>query len=250
MNDALQVRVLAADRVDDARRAEMYALFETYYDDVTEARFGRDLDAKTDVILLLDGERVVGFSTLEVHGFRFAGRDECAIFSGDTIIARPWWGTQLLSIAFCRFAGRTSARLPGRRLWWLLISKGHRTYRYLNAFAVRFHPSPQANADLETRSRAEMLARARFGDAYDPVRGVLRFDEPSGHLRPCWHVDPGARAGSASSRYFETRNPGFAKGDELVCLAELSAANLKRLARRAFVDGVADAPAAGHRDGV
>ncbi len=242
-------RVLAADAIDDALRDEMFALFETYYGDVDAARFRRDLAGKTDLILLLDDGRVVGFSTLEVHGFRFDGADECAIFSGDTIIARPWWGTQLLSQAFCRLAGRIKARAPQRPLWWFLISKGHRTYRYLNAFALQFHPSPIAVTDARIQARVDLLAGTRFGDAYDPVAGVLRFREPGGHLKARWHVGSAGRADSIWNRFFETRNPGFAQGDELVCLTELAVGNLKRIARRAFVDGIDDAAATGETVG-
>ena len=33
------------------------------------------------------------------------------------------------------------------------------------------------------------------------------------------------------------RNPGYARGHELVCVAELSAENMKGLARRMLLDG-------------
>jgi len=36
--------------------------------------------------------------------------------------------------------------------------------------------------------------------------------------------------------FFLARNPGYARGDELVCLCELAAEKLRPLARRIFCD--------------
>jgi hypothetical protein len=38
-------------------------------------------------------------------------------------------------------------------------------------------------------------------------------------------------------RFFLTRNPGYREGDELVCLAELAAANMRSLAARGLREG-------------
>lgn len=243
---ALDARALVVARRElDARRvAEMYALFETYYADVSRRRFDADLADKSHAILLLSPQgRVVGFSTVRWYAFEIDGGIEHAVFSGDTIIDRPWWGSQRLAAEFCRLAGRFKARHPDRPLWWFLISKGHRTYRYLPAFAHRFFPSPDVPTPAPIRARLDRLARQRFGDAYDAARGVIAFAQPHGRLRERWHVDATASdAVSPMGAFFEQRNPGYARGDELVCLTELVASNLRRLARSAFVEGFERAP--------
>ena len=233
-------RIVPANALGGDLRDGMYRLFEIYYGGVSESRFRLDLEAKTDVILLSDGPRLVGFSTLDVRDFEWHGARETSIFSGDTIIDRPWWGSQQLSIAFCHFAGRVKARAPAQRLWWFLISKGHRTYRYLNAFARCFHPNPLQPTDPAMLARLEQLACDRFGDDFDRGRGVLRFREPTGHLKPCWQIESDGCRDTIWNRFFEASNPGFAQGDELLCLTELDAPNLKRFARSAFDAGLAE----------
>ena len=44
--------------------------------------------------------------------------------------------------------------------------------------------------------------------------------------------DPGERMTDPHVKFFATRNPGHAHGDELVCLTELSSANLTAAGRR------------------
>ena len=46
-----------------------------------------------------------------------------------------------------------------------------------------------------------------------------------------------------STRYFMQRNPGYRQGDELVCLCEVAASNLKPLAQRVFLRGMKPVPA-------
>ena len=172
-----------------------------------------------------------GFTTL---AWNPAGRfDEGDIlFSGDTIIDRNCWGTQELVRAFCRRAGEWRAA-SGRRLFWFLISKGHRTYLYLPLFARRFHPHPEV-VESEWEDLAEKVAVSMFGDCWKPAEGVIRFSASQGHLREELVTE---RAKNPWVRYFLERNPGHAGGEELVCLTEMDETNLRRGALAAFREG-------------
>jgi len=87
----------------------------------------------------------------------------------------------------------------------------------------------------------ETLARARFGDAYDASTGLVRFERSRGHLRQPWAAVRGnLQERHAAVRFFLERNPRFHAGDEMVCLTELSAMNLRSFARRAFLRGLND----------
>jgi len=217
--------------------AEMFALYDRYYGGAGEDAFRDDLAAKSHVIELRDADVLRGFSTVALQPFECAGEQELALFSGDTIIDHAYWGEQALAKAFCRFAGEVSAEHPGTRLYWFLISKGYRTYRYLHAFARRYFPHPDAPTPQAMQQRMDVLARARFGDAYLPERGIVRFEPARGFLRHAWGgVRDGLRE-RAEVRYFLERNPGHASGDELVCLTELTHANLRSVAAREFAEG-------------
>jgi hypothetical protein len=77
----------------------------------------------------------------------------------------------------------------------------------------------------------EHLARERFGSCYDAGRGIVTFPFPQrlhGALRD---VSAGRRS-DPHVAFFLDRNPGWAGGDELVCLTEIEAGNLTTAGRR------------------
>ena len=129
--------------LDEAERREMFALFRRYYEAASYGRFLADLADKTSVLLLRDeGGAVCGFSTLALYERAFAGSPLRVLFSGDTVVDERHWGQQALAFAWLRLAGEIKAERPQTPLYWFLISKGHRTYRYLSAFSREFYPAP------------------------------------------------------------------------------------------------------------
>lgn len=222
----LPVGFLTGDECD-----EMFALMDGHYDAVTREAFDADLGRKNEVILLHDGGgKIRGFTTIAWNPCGEMEEGD-VIFSGDTVIDRECWGTQELVKGFCRRAGELQ-RFYGRKLYWFLISKGHRTYRYLPLFAKRFHPHPELEEPLLERLAGE-IAGKMFGAAWMGEEGVIRFDGRAGHLRE--GLD-GQREGNPWVEFFLSKNPGYARGDELVCLTEMSEGNLLRSARAAFLE--------------
>ena len=235
--NATVIDVVKLDR--DVRRA-MYALFERYYLATSPQMFARDLASKDTVILLHDEEnRLCGFSTLATCTMNVGGETIRIVFSGDTIVERAHWGSHALAFAWIRHIGKIAAQAPGIPLFWLLIVKGHRTYRYLPAWMLDFTPDWRHPADTWLTALKDATATARFGTAYDREAGVLRFAASQGHLAPEWAGVTPREALRPDVRFFLERNPGYARGDELVCLGELAASNLRPLMRRLFLQGAA-----------
>lgn len=233
--DVRETRTLPGRMVD-----AMFRLYDRYYDATSETRFRADLRDKDHAILLFDrGGRLRGFSTLGVDEVEFEGRAIRSIFSGDTIIEHAYWGEQALAFEWTRLAGRIKAAEPGTPLYWFLIVKGYRTYRYLPVFARRFYPTWSEETPPAWQRLLDHLAHRRFGRGYDRVRGVISFPESRGHLKPDWADVPAEDMDRPEVRFFLERNPGHARGEELACITELAAENLRPLARRVFSRGMA-----------
>ncbi len=217
---------------------ELFALFEKCYEAVSRDQFLADLSAKDDVLLLRDARGVIqGFSTQVCHELEAQGRPLRVLFSGDTIISPECWGTQELVRAWCRYAGTTKAEDPDSPLYWLLISKGHRTYLYLPLFFVKYLPSAMG-VDPELVHLRDEIASRLFGADYKPHSGRLEFAESKGHLRPPLAEVPGAKDRHAHIAFFLEQNPRYTEGHELVCVAEISAENMRGLARKHLLQGM------------
>jgi len=212
---------------------EMFELMAGHYDAVTREAFDADLERKDEVILLHDEiGKLRGFTTIAWNPCGEMEEGD-VVFSGDTVIHRECWGTQELVKGFCRRAGELRRR-SGRKLYWFLISKGHRTYRYLPLFAKRFHPHLERHEPFLEKLAGE-IAREMFGGAWKADEGLIRFGESAGHLRE--EVDV-TRQSNRWAEFFLEKNPGYARGDELACITEMTEENLRKFALKAFGEGL------------
>lgn len=206
-------------------RAELYALLDRHFEGVESAQFAEDLDEKDWVLRVRQDGRLVGFSTLQVYATVVAGRRVRVLYSGDTIMAPEAWGSPVLAKGWIALVHRIQAEHPDDPWYWLLLSSGFRTYRFLPVFWREFWPRHDAAPSEETAALLPVLARERFGTLYDGRAGVVRFARPQ-RLRGALAEVPGGREGDPHVRFFLERNPGHHAGDELVCLTELSERNL------------------------
>jgi hypothetical protein len=238
----MQTEIVALSELPEPLIQKMYQLYAIYYGGTDQAQFMRDLQNKNYVLLLWAvevGERkLVGFSTQALISFEFRGKHEQAVFSGDTIIDHRYWGDQALPKAFCEFAAMLKNAAPDTSLFWFLISKGHRTYRYLNAFAHVYFPHPLLADNRLLHERSALIANLLFGEKFNETTGIVQFASTAAYLKPQWHIESKKSDRSTKSasaiKHFETLNPGYQNGDELVCITELSSSNLRGLAKQAF----------------
>jgi hypothetical protein len=155
-----------------------------------------------------------------------------ALFSGDTIIDRRHWGDSALARVWGRLALALLDEHPAEELYWFLISKGYKTYRFLPVFFQEFYPRPEVPTPGRVAEVLDALARCKFPREYDPGRGIVRAGPGKEYLRDeVAPVTPG-RLADPHVRFFVERNPGHLWGDELCCLAPLTRANFTPAAYR------------------
>ncbi len=222
---------------------EMYALFASCYDCVTRSGFDHDLSQKDYVILLRDaGQNVRGFSTQRV--FSWKGREAVdVLYSGDTIVDPSCWGSPELVKGWCAVAAAALRAQPGRRLYWLLLSKGCRTYLYMPLFFRKFVPSRHGDAPADWLTLRDDLGRHCFGAHYDAGRGIVRFPASKGQLKPSLADIPVSRQNDPHVDFFLKNNPRYPHGEELVCLTEITPDNTHGPGRRWLLKALAASPA-------
>src|SRR5262249_44746506 len=155
----LKAAIVAVGQLAAADRARMFELMQKAYDAVTERQFLADLEKKDAVILLRDQARTIqGFSTLARLRVRLDGKTLCGIFSGDTVVAEPFWGQRALGKAFLRYLFCEKLRAPFTPLYWLLISKGYKTYLMMANNFAEHHP----RYEQPTPERAQRILDAFY----------------------------------------------------------------------------------------
>ena len=227
-----------------AEKDAMYALLAENYENVNRPCFEADLFEKDCAILLRDAQdhALRGFSTQKVMQFHVDGQPLRAVFSGDTIIARSHWGEQELGRAWSHFVAELRAQEPEIPLYWFLISKGYRTYLFLPLFFHQFFPRHDQVTPAREQNILDALASTRYSDFYVRESGLIVFPESHGNLSHDLAEIPAHRLRSPHVRFFLSRNPRFAEGHELACLAEISAENMRSYASRMLSES-ADKPA-------
>lgn len=220
------VRDLAPDVVD-----VLFALMQRHYDGVNRETFLADLAAKQWAILLRHQGAVCGFSTQTLFDHAVNARPIKVLFSGDTVIDKKYWGSLALPVAWGRLMLSLQAKYESTALYWLLTSKGYKTYRFLPVFFREFYPCHSMPTPPAVHTLLNSIACDRFGNRFDPHTGILKAMSSDQRLRP-GVANIEARLDDPHVAYFNRRNPGHAQGDELVCLCRFHPDNLTSYIRR------------------
>lgn len=236
---ALESRVVA---VADLSPSEVEALYELFAECFVAERevFLRDLAGKDWCILLEDpAGGLQGFTTLALYDTVAGGRPVSVVYSGDTLVRPAHWGTMELprswiNAVLALSAGRTQP------LYWLLLTSGYRTYRFLPVFFREFYPRHDQPTPPEFRALLGELARARFGADFhgsEGAAGIVRFAAGATPLRAGIGEVSAERLKDPHIAFCLAQNPGHARGDELVCLTRVHPDNLTAAGRRMLRPG-------------
>jgi hypothetical protein len=229
--------VVSRGLVSPGEREEMYRLFETYFSGTSRHTFESDLAEKETVFLLRDSVsgQIQGFSTSMRLSARIDEQEVVAFFSGDTVIARDYWGDSLLSrlwsqTVFAEADLITLAR-PGSRVYWYLISSGYRTFRFLPVFFREFWPNMSLPTPSYQQKILDVLGQQKFGDQYHKGSGVVRLASAA-PLRGGVSDITEQRLADPQVAFFLQKNPGHIHGDELACITEVTRTNLTKAGQR------------------
>jgi hypothetical protein len=211
---------------------EMFAVFSENFAQTSLEIFQRDLIGKDLVILLRDDQcRIQGFSTLAFYETEFEAQKLSVVYSGDTIIRKEYWGTPQLPSTWIKTVLKKSENMQ-QPLYWLLISSGYKTYRFLSTFYKVFYPHYACPTPPHIQSLMNHLASQRFGDDYLPELGVARFKVGTTPLRDGVADITAERLRDPHVAHYIKINPCHHQGDELVCITQVHLDNLTPAGRR------------------
>lgn len=222
------------------QKERMFELMSANYCSMKQEVFYRDLMNKQIVGLIFDEDnKIQGFTTFAINPKGTGTETYYILFSGDTIISPDHWGSLIMIKGWCTAVGEIIATDRKKVWYWYLMSKGHRTYMYLPLFFYSFYPAADNKEhDQALKPIIDRVSSIMYPENWKPEEGVIKFDSDAGALSPELVQGTYDRKKNAHVAFFLERNPGFHKGDELVCMAILHPDNLKRSAKEYVLQGM------------
>lgn len=227
------IDIVRQQKLSNDEREDMYSIFEGYYENVNTSRFFKDLYAKDWVIQLKNKDNdIVGFSTLQSSQYRVAGENVIILYSGDTIVEKAYRTNGDLAGAFGHILLKTIEENKDKRVYWLLTSKGVRTYRFLPVFFKSFFPVFDKTPPESLKLIIDIVARDKFGSDYSPETLVVSHHLKRDRLTASEHDPLLLKRSDPHIQFFIDKNPGYPDGDELTCITPIFEENLNSRARR------------------
>lgn len=224
-NKNLNAKTQAVESLSNLDIQRMYFLFSKYYNEHSFEQFTQDLYEKNNVIILRDKQSKViqGFSTLlEVSIPATDGRICHGIFSGDTVVAKEYWGSPALGIEFLKYLWLQKLKNPFQPLYWFLISKGYKTYLLMaNNFATHF-PRYEKQTPHIYKNLMDQFYSRKFKDSYHSEAGLIIPKGPSCSLKESIADISDAQLKIPRIAFFQNKNPNWKNGEELCCIAEMT----------------------------
>ena len=218
----LKSKVIEISGLTIQNKKDMYGLMTKVYYGENWDKFLSDMSQKDYALVLYnESSNIVGFTTIEI--FDFEGK--IIIYSGDTVIDENFRGDIELMRAWWRFSYTVQMKYHDKKVLWLLISKGWRTYKFFPMFLKEIYPTYKCNTPEEIQKFIDRLSHYKFGDSY---KNGLVIPEYPDKLKSGKNDIPEKRREDKDVKFFLEKNPDFYKGNELVCLAELSVSNLTK----------------------
>lgn len=230
----LAAELVPVSRLADHHRHEMLALMDRYYVGMDRDTFDADLSEKQWVIRIVDSatNALRGFSTLMLVDLDVSGRPLRVLFSGDTIVDHRYWARNPLAQTWGRFVLSLIDEDPTAELYWFLIAKGYKTYRFLPVFFHDFYPRFDRPTSSSAVELINSLGRSKFPGMFDAQAGIIRASQNGCRLRHGVADVTRHRLCDPHVRFFVHRNSGHTRGDELCCIAPLTRENFTPAAYR------------------
>jgi len=205
----------------------MLELMMLDYDGVTEEQFNRDLDEKEAVMMMLDSKtlEIVGFSTFMILDLKVENRSIKGFFSGDTVVYVDYRKTTMMGVELGKNLLASVRRFPENEVYWVLISKGCRTYRLLPIFFREWYPRYDRRTPEEIKNVMDAFGRHKYPEQYDAFSNLIVALPGAEALKAGVAEAHEGRLRDPHIQYFVEKNPNHTKGDELVCIAEVNVKN-------------------------
>ncbi len=217
---------------------EMHEVFKKYYNNADLETFFLDINKKQYVLVIKDrvDGRIVGFSTIALMDLDYGGKKVIGFFSGDTILEKEYWGSRRWQITWALFFLKIKLANPLTPIFWLLISKGYKTYLLLANNFKNYYPRMNRN-DSRLEKVVDFYCDELYQEYYVKDEKILDFgDEYQSLQEGVAEICDDVKSRSPKIQYFEERNPGWRRGTELPCVGVMELSALSSFIKKVAIE--------------
>ena len=210
--------------VTDDLADKMFKIFETYYEKTNHEHFIRDLRSKDKVILLKDtAGDIRGFSTIVEFNLIINGREQHIVYSGDTIIVSDFRGTSALTMEFLKNILKAKIKNLNKPVWWLLVSKGYKTYLLLANNFIEYFPRYDKETTVGVKSILKDSTDILFPGCYCEDTGIVGTENNEHEVLKSTVAPISEELIEKYPRikFFNDINPNWGQGEELACIGRV-----------------------------
>lgn len=216
-------------------RATMFGLLSLEFLGARIEDFNKDLAEKECVVLLrkdnVEGE-IVGFSTLMLLSLNIDDVQVKVVFSGDTTVLPEFRMSGGIGIGIGQYFLKTLDQFPRSEIYYVLISKGWRTYSVMPFFFKDFAPKHDASTSDKLWQVMNAFGKYKYPNEYVPELGTVMFARETQRLIPGSMDAVPPQNPDKHTQHFLKLNPTYLSGTELVCVAKVNMDNLARPLQR------------------
>ena len=230
----LKSQIITISEATETTIRRMAELMSLTYGGTNIDKVRRDLAEKQFILLLYgEGGEIEGFSTIQLFDSIFRGTPVKIVYSGDTVIQEESRGQTVLMHDWWQFTCTIQQQFSGMEVYWMLISKGWRTYKLIPLFYKEYYPRPDRETPPDFQAFMDELGNRKYPGEYRD--GLIIPSEPD-FLKNAATDVPERRRNDPDVQFFIAKNPGFGRGDELLCVTRLAPDNLTKTGRRVLND--------------
>ena len=229
----IRLELLRSDSLTVAQLDDVWDLTNRYIDTVRPV-FEDTLRELPELALFRTADgMLVGTTSIDVYDVAHGGRSSMVIYTSSVVVDERYRRHNFLAKLGLRLYLRTKLRHPFRRVEWLFDTFSYKSYLLLARNFVEFWPRRDRPTPVSVAVWIDTLARARYGNEWQPERGIVVRSGTKRLKASTAPIDDGLLA-DPDIRFFDAVNPGHREGDVLVCWCPLTLANWLGVAKGAL----------------
>ena len=233
-NTTLTAKFYKIEKVTLSQLLEMHALFIQYYHNADLQTFVQDMAKKTGIFILENKKtkEIAGFSTWNEIDIVYKKKRSLGVFSGDTVVDKRYWGDKALQKAFVKRLFKLRMTRLDKDIYWLLISKGYKTYLLLANNFPKYYPHYKRDSS-KLRSVVDHYCNEFYPQEYQHSKRLLDFGGEYQYLKGgVAEITDEMKLNNPKIKFFEDKNPSWREGTELPCVGEVSLNMMWRFVRK------------------